>query len=244
MGEDVARQLEVVLSCSGAGCPGVRDGHILKDWKTGTPPRGLTIRPWTRALADVELVVIGQNPGDADPFERAVNADHELHPDRAELLGRWLTGAMPYIPYWVEVDRLLEALFAGGASKTVVAMEGYYCQHRSGDPPPKSVREVFDHCSKQYLDQQLRIVKEAAQRKPLVVGLGLHVREWWTRSEWRDEFRFVAAQHPSGSNPRWNQLFATTDPKRLMPEIATAWQTFQSEQAQSIDLWRCRSETL
>lgn len=243
MGKDVALHLETVLSCSGAGCPGVRDGHVVNNWKTGTPPRGITIRPWKNSLADVELVVIGQNPGNADPFERALNADHELVEHRAELLGRSLTGAMPYIDYWIEVDRLLNALFTNGASRTLLAAEGYYCQHGSAEPHPEGVRRVLDHCSEQHLAKQLRAVKEAARQAPLIVGLGRHVREWWNRSAWRVEFRFVAAQHPSGNNPRWRELFSTEEPTTLSPLIVEAWTTFQTTSKTSIDLWRSRSGT-
>lgn len=241
MGKDVARHLETVMACSGAGCPGVRDRKVVNNWQTGTPPRGLTIRPWASSLADVELVVIGQNPGNADPFERAVNADHALAEHRAELLGRWLTAAMPYITYWVEVDRLLDALFQGGSAKTVLAVEGYYCQHGSSEPAPDDVRQIFDHCSERHLAHQLSAVKEQAASPPIVVGLGRHVREWWRSSTWRTEFRFVAAQHPSGNNPRWRDLFAPDDPTVLAPFVAQAWRRFESSEEQSVDLWHSRN---
>jgi hypothetical protein len=142
-------------------CPGMLDGSVAHDTAQGVLPRGLFVRPADASPAAIEVVVLGQNPGRCNAFERAL-ARHLFRTDppasAVETLNGVLLEAMSEIRYWKKIDQLLNALWSGGTRKPLLSLELAYCQTAEHCAGPS--KAAYQFCSARYLRRHLAALQD------------------------------------------------------------------------------------
>lgn len=220
-----------VLNCDGGGgaCPGLGEQLVVNEPAEGRPPRGFFVRPRGRRLADVEVVIVGQNPGRAGGFERHLNRVVLGRADRFDIMADAVAAATADEPYWVGLDLLLRNLWPDGRERVVLAAEVVYCESRRVPNAKKPgmmsmpLDRVVPFCTGLHLEHQLALVPKVVT----VICNGKIATDWFRAWAVRADFKgaWLAVDHSSGSYT-FKSLFEN---KKLRPSVQKNWERFQRE---------------
>ena len=200
-------------------CPGLEGKRVENAPEKGIHPRGLFL--WRNdgdvgSVEDVSVVVVSQNPGRADLFERWANRllprDH--HRGRFEETSSLLAKECTRIPHYARLARLLQHLWSDLDRRTVLFAEVVYCQSAADKKPN---RKTYAFCGAVHLEPQIELVGDGAT----VICAGAQVAKWFRSSKHAARFRWVQAEHPSGKSMEWPRLFAGDG---LDPSVSARWQ--------------------
>lgn len=189
----------------------------MNDPSNGRPPRGFFIRPRGRSLSDVEVVVIGQNPGAAGGFLKRLLVGRD---ERFDIMADAVVAAAPDEPYYVGIDLLVESLWPDGRERVLLATEVVYCESRRvphankpGEETAMPLDAVVPFCAARHLEQQLAAVPSEVT----VICNGKIARNWFQGWAYRTDFKglWLAVDHSSGSFT-FKSLF---DGKKLRPNV-------------------------
>jgi hypothetical protein len=143
-----------VAAC-GLQCAGVANSP-----PDGRPPRGLILEHENRNLHSDGVIVVGQNPGKAAPWEKALYVQHGVG-YRQQLLA-W-DGGVREVDYFVRIRELLALL---GLNGSVLWTDVAKCE---GKRPPAATLRC---CAEQFLRRELL---EVPMQWPVVAaGLGAY----------------------------------------------------------------------
>ena len=206
----------------------------------GIFPRGIFVWPPDRDLADVELVILGENPGRAPAVERALytllNERYPWESSSTDAIRKlstlisvddWEHGGS----YWRNALLLARALYPAaqqgppsGFQCTVAGMEIAYCQ--SPDPKPgwKHHWPALTACAKRHLADHMA----ATRKEAIVMCLGGAAR--YFMDQHGGGRRWFSVDHLSGS---WGSLFRLIQPQPSRKESKAAKDAWVPE------LWPC-----
>ena len=217
-----------------ASCPGVRNQMVRNDVTGGTPPRGLFIRPSHLRAEDVKLVLLGQNPGRASGFERALNRTF-AESDRERLFERihesWFDG-LSDIEYALKLDRLATELLSQETTNGVILAEVAFCESLPGVNFPG--RDTLAFCSSQFLD---RLAHELPAGTPWVC-IGAPARDWMQGPGNEGRFRWAWVEHVTGSWGTYRSMF--DESRRLRRDVRAQWEDVMSGKTVGVCLTRLR----
>lgn len=198
---------EQITACPARSrCPGILQGRLVNDPVNGVPPRGLFVRPCTARLEQVEVVVLGLNPGRADPPEQSIlRKAAEKHRDR---LYRYIHTEtviqMKRWKYWQRMDTVLRQLGYEPGLNVVLAAEIVFCECAPPPPPPPGQRKkkrvrvgrrAINFCSDLYVDKLLPHLPHGTP----VICVGGDARDWIRRSRWNEHFHWAWMDHITGA---------------------------------------------
>lgn len=216
-----------VMDCDGGDgdCPGLRDGLIVNRPLDGIPPRCFFIRPRGRTLEEVQVVIIGQNPGSVGAFERRFNGMVRTSRDRFERTAEAMVESTRQEKYYVALDRLLDSLWPPkGREQVVLFTEIVYCESKlvpDKKNPWKAkaakLEPVVPFCTELHLEKQLA----AVPRDVTVICNGNIAAYWFAKWAAATEFKgqWFSVGHSSGS-PTFKSLF---EHGKLKPEVLRRW---------------------
>lgn len=198
-------------------CPGIRAKTVLNDPANGVPPRGLFLRPATAALVDVQLVILGQNPGAAGGFERVLN--RFLYAQNADELFESVHAATIEatwdIEYWKRLDTLARGLVGSGELPIVLGLEVAFCQTVAGERWPGSATMKF--CSRTHLAP---IAKEIPDGTPWLC-VGGPARDWFQEADLSRRFPWAWTEHVTGTRGTYRAMVEKSG--SLKARVKSAW---------------------
>jgi uracil-DNA glycosylase len=219
------------------GCDAVDKGILEMKREAGIFPRGLFVWPPEKDLADVDLVILGENPGRAPLAERAMymllDERHSWQIEPTAALGRLsallATGDWEESgSYWRNAVRLVCALYPSGAHNrpvgfpcTVAGMEVAYCQSPASKVAGKAHWDAITLCAGKHLSEQMALVSKDA----IVMCLGGPAR-YWMASQPKQGRRWFWIDHLSGSWGALYRLIRIEDgAPRLWPCVEEEWKS-------------------
>lgn len=189
----------------------------------GIYPRGLFMQPAAADVEDVTAVVLSQNPGAADLFERWAHRLVSRISTASQFDELWdlLGESAAEIGHYAKIQSLLRLLWADAADRSFLFAEVVYCQDASSSRKPND--KTYVHCAQQHLEPQLAEVPD----NTLVLCLGDRAAAWFASYPNRERFRWLQLEHPSGKNRHWKKLFVNGD---LSAHARAAWTSFLAGQ--------------
>jgi hypothetical protein len=216
-----------ITTCSaGESCPDIKRGVVTNDVADGIPPRGLFIRPSSARLEEVDVIILGLNPGRADDNEKRLLRDaanripdqlfRVVHAETICQMHRWR--------YWQHMDDLLRHLGLPTQSTVVLAAELVFCECvrpsiRKGKLwKPRVGARAIRFCTTRYLHSLLEQVPATA----VILCVGARARDWVRHSRWNDKFRWAWVKHITGSWGTFSRMFGPDG--KVKPQVTRAWQ--------------------
>jgi hypothetical protein len=202
-------------------CPGVMAGLVVNEPERGVFPRGFHVKPPDASPKEIELVVLGQNPGRCDSFARHLYQSLDkltLDDQFFEVTNQALIEAYWELPYWKNIGRLLNALWPEGSEKPMLSLEVAYCENAPIVTSPGDA--TFKYCSSRHLEYHLKALRDDTY----VLCVGKVAGKWFARFPGRGRFRWFVADHLSGSRGALGRL-VDENTKSLREPVEARWGT-------------------
>ena len=213
-------------------CPGVQQRSVVNEPARGIIPRGMIVNPPDSPLDEIELVVLGQNPGQSNSFKRHLYMclqRNESSEALYEETNQALIDSFPELPYWRNITSLLGALWPQGDAKRMLALEVAYCENAHGITDPG--KATLDYCSSRHLERHLEMLRDGT----FVLCVGGVAGAWFGHYGRRQKFRWFVADHLSGD---WGALSRLVDRTtgNLHGPVQARWQSIVDGTSNGIHL--------